>query len=97
MLNQKSDSGHKQKMEEGGPNQSLHHVAKKIKHIWVVGEGDQSIHWFFTSSPFLSLFLAWALDNTPDICDLTLDFEIGKLYSFEHRIIWVDDALTLPI
>jgi len=53
----------------------------------VVGEGDQSIRQFFTSSPFLSLSLALALDNAPDVCDLTLDFEIKKLYSFEHRII----------
>jgi len=33
MLNRKSDSDRKQKMEEGGPNQSPHHVAKKIVHI----------------------------------------------------------------
>ena len=97
MLNRKSDSDRKQKMEEGGPNQSPHHVAKKIVHIWVVGEGDQSIRRFFASSPFLSLSLALALDNAPDVCDMTLDFEIEKLYSFEHRIVWVDGVLALPI
>jgi len=48
-------------------------------------------------STFLSLSLALALDNAPDVCDLTLDFEIEKLYLFEHRIIWVDGVLTLPI
>jgi hypothetical protein len=32
-LNRKSGSGHKQKMEGGGLNQSPHHVVKKIECV----------------------------------------------------------------